>query len=196
MFWATPLNWPANWARTPAEKRSNGRGTYSRSPGRGMPSAPLSIAHALELLDGSTAVFGCDRAEVSLDVRWRDTAEGVVFMAEPAEGPSEPGIVLAMERGGDRVVLPVDLHLHAADNLRAAGRCVEALAALEKHGGIGLAARVFAGLSGRPPWWAVLGVGEHAPPAEVEAAFRAAVKDTRRDRSALLRARDEARRLR
>ncbi|WP_316853392.1 J domain-containing protein [Ralstonia holmesii] len=94
--------------------------------------------------------------------------------------PDDPGAAVYWEeRGGARRVMAIDQYLTVADNLAAIAATLEAMRAIERHGGAQILERAFTGFTALPSpgaeksWQEVLGV----PPDErdieaVRAAFR------------------------
>ena len=122
--------------------------------------------------------------------------------------PDDPGAaVYWQEPTGPRKVMAIDLYNRVADNLAAIAATLEAMRAIERHGGAAILERAFTGFTALPPpivagmkrpWREVLGA--HMARSSVEAAYRGLASKYHPDREGgdaekmaeLNQARDEA----
>ncbi len=179
---AYPLTWPAGQSRTPSWNRSGGA-----FEDRG---------------------FGLIRDEMLAELRRMGAAEIILSSNIPVKldgmpyansrEPDDGGIAVYFTRRKKPYVLACDKYNRAWKNLRALHRTIEALRAIERHGGSSLMEQAFTGFAalpstpaaaaplarqraGRPGWWCsahtaepswwdVLGVTPEAPLDEIEAA--------------------------
>jgi len=99
--------------------------------------------------------------------------------------PTDPGVALYFSRGGQTHVIACDKWTMVADNIRALGRTIQAMRALERYGATDVLERAFAGFRALPepssdrPWWDVFGLVR--PPETYEIAKRA-YRDKMRER--------------
>ena len=121
--------------------------------------------------------------------------------------PGDPGVAVYWERNGKRRVMAIDHYNRVADNLGAIAATLEAMRAIERHGGSQILERAFTGFTALPApgslasWRDVLGFGAEdvVSVARVQARYRARAFDEHPDRGGtheamaeLNRAREEA----
>lgn len=74
--------------------------------------------------------------------------------------------------------MAIDRYDKVADNLAAVAATLEAMRAIERHGGAAILDRAFTGFTALPPpradrpWWEVLGLDPSASKDEIRAAYR------------------------
>jgi len=72
--------------------------------------------------------------------------------------------------------MAIDRYDRVADNLAAIAATLEAMRAIERHGGAEILDRAFTGFAALPQpetsWWVILGVAPNASCDEIEAAYR------------------------
>lgn len=162
-----PLAWPEGWPR--AERRKRGAFkhemreiTFYRAEQRALRELGL-------LVKVSSAVIS------SNVIRDRE--------------PKDPGVAMywrERESGIDRVIA-IDVYDRAADNLAAIAATLEAMRAIDRHGGATILNRAFTGFTALPPppdCWQALGLGPNASEAAIEAAHRQKIKALRAERPA------------
>jgi hypothetical protein len=158
-FWPQvlrPLSWPPGWKRTAAQYR-----------GDGAKFGQVAFAEARRKLADEMRLLG---------------ARGVVLSCDDSDWP-DPGVALYFKRNRQSLVLACDQFNNQAANCRSIGLNIYALRTLERHGGIALLDRAFAGFAALPPppetvprdWREVLGLRADQDVDEevVERAFRA-----------------------
>ena len=81
------------------------------------------------------------------------------------KAPEDPGVAVYWEtKNGDRRVMAIDQYRRVADNLAAIAATLEALRAIERHGGAQILDRAFTGFTSLPSpaaartWREVIGV--------------------------------------
>lgn len=175
---AYPLQWPAGWKRTdPAwRKAAKFAGSTTRYHQRGDGTSYSSKqARDLTIAEGRTRVLqeltrmGLQRDDVVLSTNLRLRLDG-----EPrgdAGEPADPGVaVYWQESGGARRVMAIDIYTRCADNLAAVAATLDAMRAIERHGGAVILERAFTGFTALPPpggsassrhWREVLGFDNH-----------------------------------
>jgi hypothetical protein len=85
-------------------------------------------------------------------------------------------------------VMAIDTYERVADNLGAIAATLEAMRAIDRHGGAVILDRAFQGFTALPApgskrhWWEVLGVEPAASIDEINAAFRSKARDLHPDR--------------
>jgi hypothetical protein len=163
-----PLTWPDGWRRTGDRKRAAFK-TYRRE---------------LSVMDGTKRVlYELERlgirdgdAVISTNVQLR--LDGLP-RSDRGE-PGDPGAAVYWRDAQDRMkVMAVDRYDRVADNLAAVAATLEAMRAIERHGGGEILERSFTGFDALPPPpdpFAVLGVTRSANEASINAAWRAKVR--------------------
>jgi hypothetical protein len=171
---AFPLSWPAAWKRTPEHQRTRSKfGKASRQEGYGdnkrwVPGRDLTIAEGTQRVLLELGRMGISRERVGDDVvistnlRLRLDGLPVSSQAEPRD----PGVaVYWREALGGRKVMAIDIYDRVADNLAAVAATLDAMRAIERHGGAAILERAFTGFTALPapivagmkrPWRAVL----------------------------------------
>lgn len=159
---AYPLRWPDGWPKTPAADRQ--RGSQFRVGGwnGNLPTfnkARTDIMQELSRMGGVTHVV----ISTSVPVR----VDGVPHSNFDPNRTSlkEPGAAIYFTRKGRPYVMAQDAYDTPGVNLRSLALALEAMRAIERHGGGTMAGKVFDGFSALPPpagskpkrpWWEVL----------------------------------------
>lgn len=185
MTQAYPLQWPAGASRT-RSRRSSAFGQKT-------------IGAATKFLLDQVRLMGGTLPVVSTNLALRN--DGLPYANQ--RQPDDPGVAVYFQRRGKPMVFACDQWIKVEHNIYAIGKTIEALRGIERWGSTELMERAFSGFEALPApeqWWQVLGVGERAAPAEIDAAYRAKAKaahpDTGGSEAAMARlnaARDQAR---
>lgn len=147
---AYPLQWPEGWPRTQSHERMN---NFSFK-----------------------VTFGTALQHLQWDLQ-RMRATGIVISSnltvnrsgQPREDQSnsrisDPGVAIYYTRRDRQMVMARDKFLTVRENLRSIGLAIEALRAIERHGGSTMMERAFEGFAQLPPpgsapkmrlWWEV-----------------------------------------
>lgn len=189
---AFPLQWPAGWRRTEASQRTHAR--FGRASRR-------SYAGAFEMGRKLTINEAVDRVRAELQ-RMARTDDVVIstnlelrldgLPRSSQRDPEDPGAAVywrdAHVEGWPRRCIAIDRYDRVADNLAAIAATLEAMRAIERHGGAEILDRAFTGftaLSGPTPakaWHVVLGCPAHADTESVRHAYRRARGEFHPDR--------------
>lgn len=89
--------------------------------------------------------------------------------------PDDPGVAVYWGNGKQSRCMAVDRYDRVADNLAAIAATLEAMRAIERHGGASILDRAFTGFVALPApeqWFTILGVSAHASRDEIEDAYR------------------------
>ncbi|HHT8992828.1 TPA: hypothetical protein ACT5B2_003873 [Burkholderia cenocepacia] len=186
MIAAYPLQWPEGWPRTPAHARVPGKFSTKRRGTR--------FAEALTVADGVTRVleelgrFGVGREDIVISTNLRTRLDGLPRSDQRA--PDDPGVAVYWEtRSGARRVMAIDQYTRVADNLAAVAATLDAMRAIERHGGARILERAFTGFAalaapGRARHWReVIGVPADAHGIEqVRTAYRRRAMELHPDR--------------
>jgi hypothetical protein len=163
-----PLAWPPGWPRMQSKQRK-----ASRFQTRFIDA--WDNLHAELRRFGATDVVISSNAPVSAKT-------GRPYADAAADHLDDPGVAVWFKIKGQPRVMARDGHPTPAENVHAIGHVIEALRAIERHGGAFMMGRAFEGMTaqltgpGSKPWWEVLGVPQTASIDEAEAAYRAKAK--------------------
>jgi hypothetical protein len=182
---AYPLQWPSGWKRTAPATRTRAKfsagtsTTHQWSDGRTTTwrgKRELTIAEAVSRVREQLAKMGvADDCVISTNLQLR--LDGL-----PRSGQREPddagvAVYWRADAGETPRCMAIDRYDRVADNLAAIAATLDAMRAIERHGGAEILNRAFTGFTALPSgstthWSDVLGVAENASRAEIEAAYR------------------------
>lgn len=157
---AFPLCWPEGWRETPGHKRSRG---YQFKEGTGFEKRLVSLDRARRLLSEELARLGASQIVLSSNLPLRQ--DGAPRADRHRYDMDAPGVAVYFVYKGKPMVMAQDAFDNPAANFRSLGLAIEALRALERHGGGSMMERAFAGFTALPPpqgskprrpWWEVL----------------------------------------
>lgn len=162
MIPAYPLQWPAGWRRSEDGFRIAGR--FGRKRANGFGYQELTVSDALGRVVGELEKMGIRRDDLVVSTNLPVRLDG--FPRSDARNPADPGAAVYWEtRDGSRKVMAADQYLTVQDNLAAIAATLEALRAIERHGGAQILDRAFTGFTALPSassaprtWREVLGV--------------------------------------
>jgi hypothetical protein len=201
-----PLSWPDGWQRTPDHKRKNGHFNKREAyPNGGARTKNLSIEDAIKRVRLELDAMGVDRDEIIISTNLPTRLDGLPKGNLPE--PADRGVAVYWrkdEKSGTRC-MAIDIYTAVADNLAAVAATLNALRAIERHGGQQVQERTFRGFAALPantqrPWREVLQITlSDVSRSTIEASFRALAKSAHPDMGGsddamaeLNRARDEA----
>lgn len=178
-----PLSWPAGWKRTALQHRTAARfGKASRNSGTGswQPWRAVTIAEAVDRVRKQLEHMGIHDDDLLISTNLQLRLDGLPRSNQGE--PVDPGVAVYWQERGKRDQEPkcmaIDRYDRVADNLAAIAATLDAMRAIERHGGGEILARAFAGFTALAPpvdvrtWWQVLGVSEVSFAADVEAVYR------------------------
>ena len=166
---AFPLTWPSAWPRTQRPERARFSTRFA--------SARDSLMHELMLMGAQDIV-------ISTNVPLR--RDGLPYSS--FSNPNDVGVAVYFTRQGQETCIPCDRWTRVEDNLQAVRKAVEALRGLERWGAEAIVDAAFRGFEALPSgvpvanWCDVLGVQPDASSAEIDRAYREAVKRHHPDR--------------
>lgn len=183
---AYPLAWPSGWPRTPAMRRKRakfgtGKREYSQMGGGSwITRQDLTIADATKRVVSELGSLGVRNNlwVISSNLELRN--DGLPRSSQRA--PEDPGVAVYWTRGKEQQkVMAIDIYDRVADNLAAIAATLNAMRAIERHGGAQILERAFTGFDAlAAPTsfdpWAVLGLKRGASSEEIEAKFREMAK--------------------
>lgn len=156
MIDAYPLTWPEGWKRTPdfARKRakfSKGERRYS-SDGQNswQGHRDVTIGEGTNRVLDSLARFGVRSGAAIISTNLQLRNDGLPRSGQRA--PDDPGVAVYWERKGDKSMkcMAIDRYDRVADNLAAIAATLEAMRAIERHGGAAILDRAFTGFTALP----------------------------------------------
>lgn len=146
---AYPLSWPTGWKRSTA--REHGRFNKKvTQPGRSYASsADLTIAEALARVLVELGRMGLSRDDVVISTNLILRLDGLPRSDQKA--PADPGAAVYWEdRKGGHKVMAIDRYYRVADNIAAIAATLDAMRAIERHGGAAILERAFTGFVALP----------------------------------------------
>lgn len=178
---AHPLCWPHGWRRTPAHKRTRAKfigkkGRWSDGAGYQAPQG-LSIEQGTQRILRELERMGIQISTVIISSDLRLRQDGLPYSSQATSRLDQGVAVYWHDKGGTRC-MAIDRYDRIADNLGAIAATIEAMRAIERHGGAEILDRAFTGFLALPnpaadeTPHAVLGVSESATESEVEYAYR------------------------
>lgn len=164
---AYPLAWPIGWRRTSPERRAYGRFNkkvtkrYSYGDNTYQMSQNLSVHDAVSRLLQTFERMGIDtRDDVVISTNLVLRLDGLPRSGQSM--PSDPGACAYwVTSNGDRRCMAIDRYTKVEDNIAAIAATLEAMRAIERHGGAEILDRAFTGFQALPnpeQWWHVLGL--------------------------------------
>lgn len=181
-----PLSWPDGWKRTVPGNRQYGRfhikrqsvnSSFKHSEKLSIAQARNRVMEALRLLDVPLSQV---IVSTNLDVR----LDGLPRSGQRA--PSDPGVAVYWKHRNDQMykVMAIDQYQKVEDNLAAVAATLEAMRAIERHGGAVILERAFTGFQSLPSpnnWRHILGF-ENTPSLEdAKARYRQLAKQRHPD---------------
>jgi hypothetical protein len=164
---AYPLSWPEGWKREKFRKSA----AFNRYGNR------LSIMDSLERVIGELSRMGFSRNDIIISTNVETRLDGLP-RSDRAEPPDPGAAVYWQKKGKSMRCMAIDRYNRVADNLAAIAATLEAMRAIERHGGATILDRAFTGFAALPErasqsWREVLGVTLAQPTlAHIEERFR------------------------
>lgn len=167
MIEAYPLQWPVGWPRTEASART--RAKFSASSWAGTPGGldNRRVFRELTIADGAARIMaelrrlGVDGPSIVISSNLRVRLDGLPISKQ--RNPDDVGVaVYWADRTGERRCMAIDIYDRIADNLGAVAATIEAMRAIERHGGARVLERAFTGFTALPApittraWWQIL----------------------------------------
>lgn len=186
---AYPLHWPDGWPRAKSWQRKTAQfGTTEQKHGEAGGSwkskADLTMQEAMKRLRYELERMGVNVTDdmiVSTNLRLN-----LAGLPRGDQGePGDPGVaVYWQKKGGNMRVMAIDAYTRVRDNVAAIAKTLEAMRAIERHGGAQVLERAFAGFAALPPprsCWDVLGIAPGSSAGAIQAAFIAKAKTAHPD---------------
>lgn len=174
---AFPLQWPAGWRRTPSYQRTTAK--FKRADQR------LNVGDGASRVYRELAAMGIAEHKIILSSDLRLRLDGKPY-SDQATGSMDPGVAVYWQDGAQQRCMAIDRYDRIADNLAAVAATIEAMRAIERHGGALILDRAFQGFTALPAaetWWQVLKLsGPNATRQEIELAHRRLAMEHHPDR--------------
>jgi hypothetical protein len=179
---AWPLAWPEGWKRSTIRKDANFGTTERKTSGEHswIARKGLTMQDAIKRLR-----LEMERLGVSPDDVVVSTNVKLNLMGNPRgdQEPSDPGVAVYWSKKGSPAtkVIAIDAYRRVRDNIAAIAKTLEAMRAIERHGGAVILERAFAGFAAitppdwKKPWREVFNLKPDAQmdPAELRGQYRA-----------------------
>lgn len=192
-----PLTWPAGWKRTEPGRRTRAqfkKATRYEDLGNGagqryIPGRNLTMSEATMRCLGELRRMGVQDGDHVISTNVVLRLDGLPRSDQRA--PADPGVALYWEQKGAKRCMAVDHYDRVEDNLAAIAATLEAMRAIERHGGAAILDRAFTGFTALPPpmaagkpWREVFGypLGHKVTRLELDGAYRTARSDAHPDK--------------
>lgn len=171
---AYPLTWPEGWKRTPPYRQRDAkfkRASKQDWQGNWQHQRKLTINEATLRVRQALQRMGLSDDDIVISTNLALRLDG-----QPKSGqsePSDPGVAVYW---GERCIA-IDQYERVVDNLAAIAATLEAMRAIERHGGAEILDRAFTGFVALPSpdslrWFQVLDVSADAARPEIDMAYR------------------------
>lgn len=161
---AYPLQWPPGWPRKPGYAR---RMATFQNGGR-----ELSVIDGVNRVLDALRLMKITRDDVVISTDIPTRLDG---LPRSDRTGGDPGAAVYWRKGKQTRCMAIDRYQRTADNLAAIAATLEAMRAIERHGGAEILDRAFTGFTALPApeqWFQVLGVSAHATREQIETAYR------------------------
>lgn len=149
MITAYPLVWPAGWPRTPAAEQRYGRFGTKKQDKPYASYSSVTIAEGTARVLEQLARMGIDRQDVVISTNLALRQDGLPRSGQAA--PRDAGAAVYWETPrGERRVMAIDQYSKVQDNLAAIAATLDAMRAIERHGGAQILDRAFTGFTALP----------------------------------------------
>ncbi len=147
MIDAYPLQWPAGWPRTPAMQQRYAK--FGSKKGAATRVTDITVAEATQRVLGELGRMGVDRQDVVISTNLTLRLDGLPRSGQPA--PRDAGAAVYWQTSaGARRVMAIDQYYRVEENLAAIAATLDAMRAIERHGGAQILDRAFTGFTALP----------------------------------------------
>jgi hypothetical protein len=180
---AYPLQWPAGWKRTPAAARTRARfakkerkfSSFTNASGQTSTSSYLrsrevSIADGVERVRAELERLGVSDDDLVISTNLQLRLDG--FPRSGQREPADPGVAVYWRDRGETRSMAIDRYDRVADNLAAVAATLEAMRAIERHGGAEILDRAFTGFTALPAPGSTSHWRDVLDPADPEGSYR------------------------
>lgn len=169
-----PLSWPDGWKRMQSSSRTSA--AFGKKS-EGWNKVRLSVADSVQRLIGELRLMGIPDWNVIISTNVPLRLDG---MPRSDKEPADPGAAVYWKKNDKQAMrcMAIDRYTRVADNLAAIAATLEAMRAIERHGGGTILERAFLGFAALPEratqhWREVLGIQGTATAQLVDDRFRA-----------------------
>lgn len=169
-----PLQWPLGWRRTPATERTWGKFTVRKRETASY--REVTVHEAIGRVHDQLARMNVHREEIVVSTNLPTALSGMP--RSDAKRPDDPGAsVYWRTKQNEMKCMAIDTYTTVEQNIAAIAASLEAMRAIERHGGAQVMDRAFSGFAALPPapvdWRAQLGFnGAPVTADEVQTRFR------------------------
>ena len=186
MISAYPLQWPEGWPRTGGAYRQSAR--FSKKAYGNRSPDSLTIADGVERVLRELERMGYGRNDIVISTNVELRLDGLP--RSDRSNPDDPGVAVYWRtRKGVNKVMAIDQYTRAADNLASVAATLDAMRAIERHGGAQILDRAFTGFTALPApngarsWRDVMTFGASTPTADqLRQRFRELASDRHPDK--------------
>lgn len=178
---AYPLQWPAGWPRKQPHQRTvakfrKGAGGWVGAEGerRYQSAQRVSLSEGIRRVKRELRAFGVPEHSIVISSDLQLRIDGQPYAAQ-ATSKLDPGIAVYWQEGKRRRCIAIDRYDRLADNLAAIAATLDAMRAIERHGGAEILDRAFTGFIALPApeqWFTILGVSANATREQIDTAYR------------------------
>jgi hypothetical protein len=143
-----PLSWPEGWKRTKREHRTVAKfakRSASAAVGNYVPLRQLSVFEATQRIAYELDRLGVPDGDAIISTNLWLRLDGLP-RGDQGE-PSDPGVAVYWVLKNRKECIAIDRYTRVADNLAAIAATLEALRAIERHGGAEILERAFRGFT-------------------------------------------------
>lgn len=164
---AYPLQWPGGWKRTDANLRENGRFNRKEEQRSSDGQRSWMRTKILTVYEASQRVIDClQKMAINGNDVVLSTNVPLRLDGRPRSDqkePQDPGVAIYWQKRGQPMrCIAIDRYNLVSDNIAAVAATLEAMRAIERHGGAEILERTFTGFAalsdGNKPWRDVMGI--------------------------------------
>lgn len=191
---AYPLAWPTGWKRTAGAYRTYGRFGTAKSNGSWTSRADISVAVATQRLRDELRRMGVNDDDMVLSTNLKLRLDGLPRSDQG--NPADPGAAVYWNDPASNVprCMAIDVYTKVEQNIAALAATIEAMRAIERHGGALVLERAFTGFTalpaptGKRTWQEVMGLPPHVTLDEMNARYRRLASERHPDRGGSMEA--------
>jgi len=189
---AYPLQWPVGWKRTPSGGRkaarfSRGERIYRDSAAGGSYTRQreMTVSSAVERVRAELKRMRIGDWDTVISTNLVLRLDGLPRSDQ--KEPADSGAAVYWRDQGAMRCMAIDQYTRVADNLAAIAATLDAMRAIERHGGAEILDRAFTGFAALPnpaatDWRSILGLGQTATLDEARVAYRRLASENHPDR--------------
>lgn len=170
---AYPLQCPLGWKRAQATREAH----FGRARKQAIPFQRVTMAEACQRVLEELQRMAIGREDIVISTNVRTRLDGMPRGDQAA--PGDVGAAVYWQEADDtRRVMAIDQYDRVEDNIAAIAATLEAMRAIERHGGAVILERAFTGFTALPApastrdWWDVLHIPRDSTRDQVKAAYR------------------------